>query len=778
MKKIFWIIIALAAVSCQTPVEEPTEEPKVPATAKEPVSPIIPGHATIEFDDNMVALIESDLAAGSVVTKSAALNNVVDALGIVHMERLFPEAGEFEARTREAGLHRFYVVVYDENIPATKAVENMNAIPGVVSVNPQRRVRLRGFNDPYFSKQWHFVNSRTSGADINVQQVWDNYTVGNSNVIVCVVDEPVDPTHPDLKDNLWDDGSGHTGYNFARSNYDLSIRPENGDGDIGHGTHVAGTIAAVSNNGKGVAGIAGGDAARGVAGVRLQSCAIFSGTKYASDAATVRAIKWGADHGAVISQNSWGYYADANDDYTVDAQELAEFKTIKIDSATKGAIDYFIEKAGIDASGKQTGPMKGGLVIFAAGNEAIDYDPICDYEPVISVGAFGSTGRRASYSNYGNWVDLGAPGGDGSYDIYSTLPTKIESSGYGGTDWQGTSMACPHASGVAALIISYFGGPGFTAEQCREFLLEGATAGYFSSSKPIGRKVDALGSITYGIAHIGQPQEDPVAPTITIGSSEITVKAHETVSVPIVVSDENGDQFTVTCTPGSDAGSFKEENGAFTFTVVGRNAPAGTYEAVFKAVDATGLESEATLKYTILQNHAPVALRTLDNMVFTSLATTSPESAKGLFEDPDGETLSISFTVSDESVVNATYKSDAIHITSQAYGFADVTITATDALGLKAEVTLSVLVRNPNTRTVASYPNPVKETLYVRIDSADADTEIRLVSSSGSTVYYEKILGASAFNVIPIDVTSIAPGIYTLMVTYEGKTVTSKIIKR
>ena len=161
MKKIFWIIIALAAVSCQTPVEEPTEEPKVPAAAKEPVSPIIPGHATIEFDDNMVALIESDLAAGSVVTKSAALNNVVDALGIVHMERLFPEAGEFEARTRDAGLHRFYVVEYDGNIPATKAVENMNAIPGVVSVNPQRRVRLRGFNDPYFSKQWHFVNSRT-----------------------------------------------------------------------------------------------------------------------------------------------------------------------------------------------------------------------------------------------------------------------------------------------------------------------------------------------------------------------------------------------------------------------------------------------------------------------------------------------------------------------------------------------------------------------------------------------------------------------------------------
>lgn len=772
--KLFWIIAAFAAASCQTPVEIPSEEPAAPA--KEVEGSIIPGCAVIEFDESMIPLIESDLEGGGVTTKSDALNAVADALGIVKMERVFPYAGEFEPRTREAGLHRFYTVEFDESIPVTKAVEDIDALPGVVSVNPQRRIRLRGFNDPYFSSQWHYVNTRSSGADINVQAVWDNYTVGRSDVIVCVVDEPVDPTHPDLQANLWKDGSGHTGYNFARSSYDLSIRPENGDGDFGHGTHVAGTVAAVSNNGKGVAGIAGGDAARGIAGARLMSCAIFSGTKYASDAATARAIKWGADNGAVISQNSWGYYADEDGDYYVSPSELAEFKNITIDATTKGAIDYFIEKAGCDAQGNQTGPMKGGLVIFAAGNEDIDYDPICTYEPVISVGAFGATGKKASYSNYGSWVDLAAPGGDGSYGIYSTLPTKIESGGYGGTEWQGTSMACPHASGVAALIISYFGGPGFTAEQCREFLLEGAKS--FSSSKPIGRKLDALGSINYGIAHMGNNQ-NPVPPTITLPTTEVTVKAHETVSIPIVVSDENGDRVTVTCNTGSAAATFTEESGGYTLTIVGRKAKDGTYEAAIKAVDATGLETVETIRYTILPNHAPVVKRSVDNLVFTTLSTTNAIDLKGVFEDPDGETLDIEIAVSDESVASGvTTQFETISVTSHQYGFCDITVKATDALGLSAEVTASVLVRNPQSHMVASYPNPVSQVLFVRIDSENADTEIRLVSSSGSTVYYDVVKGASAFNAIPVNVIGIAPGIYTLMVTYEGNTVTRKIIKR
>ena len=81
----------------------------------------------------------------------------------------------------------------------------MCAVPGVVSVTPVHRVSLRSvpFNDPYLSKQWHYINTKTAGADINVEGVWEQYTTGSSKEIVSVVDDPVDPSHPDLQENLW-----------------------------------------------------------------------------------------------------------------------------------------------------------------------------------------------------------------------------------------------------------------------------------------------------------------------------------------------------------------------------------------------------------------------------------------------------------------------------------------------------------------------------------------------------------------------------------------------
>ena len=263
-----YIAAALVAVACT--VEEPTvkQAPK----SSEPVLPI-PASVNIQFDDNLIGLIEEDLASGGVETKSASLNAVLEELGIDHLERIFPDAGEYEARSRKMGLHRFYTAVLKEGTPATKAAVSLADVPGIVSVTPSRPIRKRAFNDPYFSKQWHYVNKKTVGADINVQGVWDNYTTGNRDVVVCVVDESVDASHEDLIGNLWKDPQGHTGYNYARKNYNLSVF----SGDTGHGTHVAGTIAAVNNNGKGVCGIAGGDALKGIPGVRIMSHAIFSG---------------------------------------------------------------------------------------------------------------------------------------------------------------------------------------------------------------------------------------------------------------------------------------------------------------------------------------------------------------------------------------------------------------------------------------------------------------------------------------------------------------------
>ena len=441
------VLCAAAACSVKEPAAVPVQEEEVVSVAEA----VAPGSATVLFDEDMIALIEEDLAAGSLETKSDGLNAVLRSLGIVRMERVFPDAGEYEERTRREGLHRFYEVEFDPSVPVTKAVDELSCVPGIEKVECHRPIALRGFNDPMLSRQWHYINTGTEGADVDVEGVWSNYTVGSRDVIVSVVDEGVCYTHPDLADNCWDDGSGHHGYNFVKSSYNITWSDAS---DVGHGTHVAGIISAVNNNGTGICGLAGGDYAAGIGGVRLMSCQIFAGDSGASDSGCGRAIKWGADHGALISQNSWGFYADSNGDGTVSSSELATFKTYTIPSAIKAAVDYFIKYAGCDNEGnqKEDSPMQGGLVIFAAGNENIDFDPICAYEPVISVGAFGSNGKKASYSNYGDWVDFGAPGGDGSKYILSTLPTNIASSGYGGTGWMGTSMACPHVSGVAALL--------------------------------------------------------------------------------------------------------------------------------------------------------------------------------------------------------------------------------------------------------------------------------------------------------------------------------------
>ena len=385
MKKFAYIVLSVLLSACSAANKENM------APAPEAVEEVMEKNvATVQFNDELTALVEEALAAGGLVTKSASLDAVLQDLGVEKLERVFPHAGAFEERTRREGLHRFYHVQFRADIPQTKAAEGLAAVPGVLYARSSHRISLRAFNDPYLPKQWHYVS--TSGADINVQKVWDTYTKGKSSVVVCVVDEPVDPTHEDLKANLWTDGSGHTGYNFARNNYDLSIRSEYGDGDFGHGTHVAGTIAAVNNNGKGVCGIAGGDFSAGIPGVRIQSCAIYSGQKSANDKQTAAAIKWGADHGAVISQNSWGYAADGfldgEPDNEISAEELAAFKRSSINDVPdlKAAVDYFIKYAGCDNDGNQLpdSPMKGGVVFFAAGNENLDHDLVSTYEPIVS----------------------------------------------------------------------------------------------------------------------------------------------------------------------------------------------------------------------------------------------------------------------------------------------------------------------------------------------------------------------------------------------------------
>lgn len=196
---------------------------------------------------------------------------------------------------------------------------------------------------------------------------------------------------------------------------------------------------------------------------------ISIGGEVASDPFIAAAIKYGADNGAVISQNSWGYAA------TRAGRNASSY----INPVHKEAIDYFIKYAGCDNKGEQLdgSPMKGGIVLFASGN-ANTSDPRiaapADYEKVVAVAAIEADYRKASYSNYGTYTDISAPGGslDGDGRIWSTTTERSNNYEY----LAGTSMACPLVSGVAALVIEKYGvgKKGFTPEALKEILYQSA----------------------------------------------------------------------------------------------------------------------------------------------------------------------------------------------------------------------------------------------------------------------------------------------------------------
>lgn len=486
------------ALGCTSRIEIPTEDIEKISTE----NLFVEGVANVLFTEELAEMLER--GDGSLTTKSSSLNEAFEAIGVISYRRLFPHAGEYEQRTREAGLHRWYTITYRENTAVTKAQRSFSEIPGVEIFSPERKIELKTvFDDKYLSSQWHYHNDGSissefrAGADINVVPVWETYTTGNRNVIVAVVDQGVDENHPDLKDCYVG------GMNFGSGG---KVTP----GD--HGCHVAGTIAATNNNGIGVSGIAGGNAAAGIQGVGILSCQIFSGNLPVGGAA---AIKWAADNGAVIANNSWGYVFDSED--------AAKNSTISPELAA--AIDYFIANAGCDANGNQRpdSPMKGGVVFFASGNDGWRYDPIGEYDPVISVGAIGPDYNKAPYSNYGSWVDIAAPGGNLNLHNKGGVLSCVTEDQYG--YMHGTSMACPHVSGVAALIVSYFGGPGFTNDMLKERMFAGARYDVLSSTFEIGPLVDAMGAFTAGGTIAPERVEDY---TFDVVGNKVTINVEVT----------------------------------------------------------------------------------------------------------------------------------------------------------------------------------------------------------------------------------------------------------
>ena len=493
----------MLATSCQESMETENPNSKTRAVVIDKDLFAVRGRINVKLEKGTNQALPTS-AKGNVEMQSvpSAMASAMKYAGAYKMERVFKPAGIYEERTIAEGLDRWYTIYFDESKDVAEVLQQFNKAAGVEYAErvlpiarpkftakpytgpaPQTRNQptASAFNDPLLAKQWHYYNDGSisprakKGADCNLKPVWEKYTTGKSNVIVAVVDGGIDITHEDLVDNLYinekekngqagvdDDGNGFVddvyGYNFveAKDVVGGTIQPDND----GHGTHVAGTVAARNNNGKGVAGVAGGNGTPD-SGVRLMSCQIFRGKDEQGDAAA--AIKYAADNGAVICQNSWGYSSTSG--------------VTAMPKLLKEAVDYFIKMAGCDENGQQraNSPMKGGVVVFAAGNENKEFAayPAC-YPPAVSVSAMAWNFAKASFSNYARWITIMAPGGDQDTfgtegGILSTVPKSKVPSGY--AYFQGTSMACPHVSGIAALIASYFGRQGFTNDELKSRLI-------------------------------------------------------------------------------------------------------------------------------------------------------------------------------------------------------------------------------------------------------------------------------------------------------------------
>lgn len=496
-------LVATMLFACKAQALEPVAEQ--PSESGSKVSPYQRvdgaerGAVLVKFKKGFVPNVVTRSQGGALMTGMEKVDKAASVAGATTMERVFPYNEKFEYKNRRHGLDRWYRVDFNESAAGlNRALEAYNAVSEIECVqtihravlvddSPSIPVVLDGitlhsragesvelpFNDPLLKDQWHYDKGAKDvprNAGIYLFDAW-RAKAGDPRILVAIVDGGVRFDHEDLVDNYWinqaevngqsgvdDDGNGYVddiyGWNFVDMN--------NGIQYSSHGTHVAGTVAAVNNNGKGGGGVAGGTGHND--GVKIVSCQILKDGNPPASATEdnmAKAIKYGADVGAVISQNSWGL------------GDRQDYRSQVIEDA----IDYFIAEAG-DPEMFPDSPMRGGVVMFAAGNlgSSAKYYPAA-YEPCITVAASDNRRLFGTYSNRGSYVDITAPGGNLDIEQYQVLSTDSKTDDNGKYTYSykyGCSMATPHVSGVAALLVA--ANYGITAAELTTKLLSSVSA--------------------------------------------------------------------------------------------------------------------------------------------------------------------------------------------------------------------------------------------------------------------------------------------------------------
>ncbi|MCH8557821.1 MAG: S8 family serine peptidase [Balneolia bacterium] len=417
--------------------------------AQEILQEYVSGIGEIEFVNNQLIV---EFAPGVQSADVALMRQQLQVEMVTNLDLINAEKWEFRSGTVHEALEMLNSredVIYAEpnfvyRIPDF-SVESEDPFESLMNTTP---------NDPFFGSLWGLHNTGQSGgsagADISALSAWE-ITTGSSDVIVAVFDSGIKSDHPDLVDNLWFDSNGNAGASF------LGDTPEDLNG---HGTHVAGTIGAVGNNGVGVTGVNWD-----VQLMNIKICGL-NGAPNCNGAAMIQGLQYALENGAVMSNHSWGGPGFSQ----------AAFNALQ-------------------AAGEA-----GHLAIAAAGNNGTNNDNQNFYPAgynlpnVIAVASSDRNDQRSGFSNFGvNTVHLAAPGS-------SIRSTDINSTGY--SFKSGTSMASPHVAGAAALLKGEH--PDATPEQIRGWLMNSVDViPAFENITIAGGRLNAYNALL--LAELGPP---------------------------------------------------------------------------------------------------------------------------------------------------------------------------------------------------------------------------------------------------------------------------------
>ena len=445
-----------------------------------------------------------------------------DSLNIKHDITLIDDV--FDNSEISRPMSNYYKLSFSEDKDLSALIKEYENLDFVEFVEPNYIYTLfKEPDDPRFLNGDLWGLYQPNGCHINAPAAWDIGT-GNSNVVIAVVDTGVDYTHPDISGNYLKDEEGNPiGKDFINNDDD----PRD---DHGHGTHCAGTIGGVGDNTIGVTGVCWK--------VSIMAVKCLSSSGQGSAETVADSIEWAARNGADVISMSLG--------------------SSQPSSVVEDAVNF--------AYGE------GVVLVAAAGNSASSakHYPAA-YDKVIAVAATDKNDKRASFSQYGSWIDVAAPG----VDILSTIPGNKEYD-----TKSGTSMACPHVAGLAGLLLSK--NPNLSNSEVRDILR--STTDTINPDHPIGtgriNAFKALKSISIlecsPESHdFGEMHKDETNST----NLQITTSSTETISFSI---SEQVNWLTVTPNGGSCSETLPAD---ITVDITCENLPYGINEGSIK-IDA------------------------------------------------------------------------------------------------------------------------------------------------------------------------------------------------